>query len=517
LLTPNRYFGSSLATAGPFFEVDKNQTDPNGTQPLNGWPLFNPRISFSTVSGFYDVQPNGTGTNYPWLNQYGWESFIAGIVHPTAIQFTFGDKYLDATVSNTSISNFESSHAFRTGVGSWSYTWSPEGCGASFNVSFDVIFSRVRPNVAAVKATITPTADVNGTVTDLLDGRGAVRAYLNAKGIDGNGTIYTSVHPNGLPNVTAYVVSGLDASKGYADISSARAASGPGIPTNDSTIAQSWDIGLKADETATFYKYIGVASNEKYPEAQAVARTAQSEAQTAGWDALLEEHVAGWSQILRQDKVDDYRDPVTGELPTDIDNLISHIGSVVHNYYLLQNLQPDGSGLNDNSIAVGGLTSDSYAGLIFWDADYWMAPGLNLNFPNMAKQIPNFRVKQHTQALDNAKFNDFAEGASLYSWTAGGYGNCTGTGPCVDYEYHLNADITSNMIQLRNTTGNATWFNDGPLQVLNSTAIMFSDLLEYNETTKTYWIKNMTDPDEYAVSTTMSSSILTIVSQLDQC
>jgi hypothetical protein len=72
----NGYVGASLAGAGPFFEADVNLTDSKGTKPSNGWPLFDDRISFSTISGFFDVQQNGTGTNFPWLNQYGWESFI---------------------------------------------------------------------------------------------------------------------------------------------------------------------------------------------------------------------------------------------------------------------------------------------------------------------------------------------------------------------------------------------------------------------------------------------------------
>lgn len=52
-----RYVGASLAQVGPFFEMDVNQTDPNGTVPSNGWPLFDYRLSFSTISGFFDVQP----------------------------------------------------------------------------------------------------------------------------------------------------------------------------------------------------------------------------------------------------------------------------------------------------------------------------------------------------------------------------------------------------------------------------------------------------------------------------
>ena len=75
-------------------------------------------------------------------------------------------------------------------------------------------------------------------------------------------------------------------------------------------------------------------------------------------------------------------------------------------------------------IEIEGLRTDS-------SADYWMAPGLNLAFPEWSKQISNFRIKQHPQALANAAFNGYPNGSALYSWTAGRYGNCTGTGPCV--------------------------------------------------------------------------------------
>jgi trehalose/maltose hydrolase-like predicted phosphorylase len=461
--------------------------------------LYSPRISFATISGFYDVQQNATGTNYPWLNQYGWESFIAGIPHPTAIIFAFGSHFLDSKVRNTTISNFSTKVSFKTGVGEWSYTWTPEDSQTSFDVSYAAFFSRKRQNVLAVKASITPSADADGTVTDLLDGQSAVRSYLDAKGLDKDATtIHASVHPNGLANITGYLVSGASFSNAYTDLSSRAEAEGAFVPANDTTIGQTFNISLKAGETATFYKYVGIASNDKFENAEKIARDAQSSAQKDGWDALLEETTAAWAVIMPADSVDDFSDPETGELPEDPTNLALHVASVANTFYLLQALQPDGSGLNDNSISVGGLTSDSYAGLIFWDADYWMAPGLNLNFPNWAKQIGNYRLKQHQQALDNAEFNGYPNGSALYSWTSARYGNCTGTGPCVDYQYHLNYDIAFNLIQLYNVTNNETWFNNGPRQLVESVAITTGELLKFNETDNAYWIYNMTDPDEYA-------------------
>ncbi|KAI9642034.1 alpha,alpha-trehalase ath1 [Ciborinia camelliae] len=498
----NGYIGASLAAAGPFFEKDINQADANGTSSSNGWPLFDDRISFSTISGFYDVEPAEIppqGTNYPWLNQYGWESFISGIPHPTGIIFSFGSNFLDATASNTSITNFSSKISFQTGLAEWNYTWSPT-TNSVFNISYAAFFSRKRPNVVAVKATIISSTDVEGQVTDLLDGRSAVRSTLSSKGLDENGTtIFSAVHPDNLPDITGFVISGFNFSNCYTNTSSRVHASGAYVSSaNDTTIGQSFNIKLKAGETAAFYKYVGIASIDKFKDAESVARAAQKSAQESGWDSLLVEHIAAWAEILTPDSVDDFTDPMTGELPEDLNVQALHIASVANTYYLLQNLQPDGSGLNDNSISVGGLYSDSYAGLVFWDADYWMAPGLNLAFPDWSKQISNFRIKQHNQSLANAAFNNYPNGSSLYSWTTGRYGNCTGTGPCVDYEYHLNYDIAFNLIQEYNITNNKTWFNNGPRQIIESTAIMTGHLLTYNETTQTYWIYNMTDPDEYA-------------------
>lgn len=498
ILTSQSYTGAALSAAGPFFEQDTNTTVPTGNPPIGGWPFYRPRFSFATISGFWDVQPNTSGSNYPWLNQYGWESFISGIPHPTALIFEFGDKHLDAKVDNTTISNFKTKITFKSGVGEWHYTWTPEEGGPEFEIEYELFYSRERPNVAATKVTITASEDVNGTITDLLDGRSAALSVAVDSGLDDDDVIHSSLYPLNLPDKVAYVVSGVDFNNSATDIGSRRQAEGAYVPSNATTIGQTFNISLTAGESVTFYKYIGIASSDKFESPEETARNAQSTAQEDGWDALLEETTAAWAEILTPDSVDDFSDPITGEAPEDINNLNLQVASVANTYYLLQQLMPDGSGLNDNSIAVGGLSSDAYAGLIFWDADYWIAPGINLNFPAFAKQIANYRLKQFDQALENAAFNNYPNGSALYSWTSGRYGNCTGTGPCVDYQYHLNTDIAFNMIQLYNITNNETWFNNGPKQLVYSVAQSMGELFQFNETDNSYWIYNMTDPDEYA-------------------
>ncbi|KYK57412.1 putative acid trehalase protein [Drechmeria coniospora] len=509
----NGYVGASVAAAGPFFEIDVNDTDPSGPPPTNGWPLFDPRISFSTISGFYNIQKNATGTNYPWLGQYGWDSFIAGIPHPTAIVFSFGSVYLDSTVSNETIFNYTQTLSMSTGMTEWSYKWKPPSMSAEFDLFFSVIFSRERPNVIASKATIVASKDIDGEVTDLLDGRSAVRSYLADKGRhsgrDGNG-IFVSVHPNGLPNVTAWLVSNED----FATADKPRLAKGPYVSANESTVGQTFTLNLKAGQPVTLFKYVGVASTDKFPDAKDVATRAASSAKAKGWDGLVAEHVDAWKALMPPDSVDDFTDPTSGTLPLDPNLETLQIGTIASTFHLLQNLQPDGSNLNDNSIPVSGLASDSYAGQIFWDADTWMAPGLNLAFPTYAKQVANFRLKQHAQALENAAFNGYPNGSILYSWTAGRYGNCTATGPCVDYEYHLNYDIAFNLLQQYKINENRTWFEAGPEQVVLGVAEMTAHLLQRNDTDGLYWLRNATDPDEYANNVNNPSFTISSASQL---
>ena len=419
----------------------------------------------------------------------------------TGILYTFGDTTLDSDVDNGTISDFQSTMNFKKGLSGWSYIWSPEGVDAQFNVSFQAIFSRKQPNLVAVKSTITPSKDVSGKVTDVLDGRSAVRSYLADKMLDQNSTtIEVSFHPNGLANITGYEVSQAKFDNGFTDLNSRVESSEPIVSGNETTIGQTFNINLKAGQTATFHKFIGVASNDKFENAEFVARQAAQSGADSGWDAILNEHEDAWGRLMTNRTVDNFTDPSTNRLPDDREVKILQITSVANTYYLLQQLLPDGSGLNDNSISVGGLSSESYAGMIFWDADYWMAPGLNLNFPGYSRQISNFRRKQYPQAIENAKFNNFTNNAVLYSWTAGRYGNCTGTGPCVDYEYHLNHDIAFNLLQEYNITQNETWFNNGPRQIIDSVASMVEQLLDWNATSQTWWVHNMTDPDEYAVS-----------------
>ncbi|CAD0058876.1 unnamed protein product [Aureobasidium pullulans] len=488
----NGYIGCALAAAGPFFEADVNLTNPDGGNlPINGWPLDNPRQTFCTVSGFFNSQKNTSRTNFAELLEKGGESVIAGIPNWPNLILQVDGATLNASVDSSTISDFKSTRSLKDGLQTWNYTWTPSP-NTSLSVSYEMFMDRSQPNVAAVRLSVTSSSSVNATVTDLIDGRGAVRSDPHATGaLDNSSTIYSAVSPHWLGNITAWIFSTVDL-----DLSARLNASDSFyLPTNDSTYGQSWSIVLNAGSAVTVSKYIGIASSDGFSDPESIARDASLEASEAGFDELFRGSSQAWADILTDDMVDDYTLP-DGSLPDDQNVIDMQIISKANAHYLLQNLLPeDGSDLNHWSISVGGLGSDSYAGLVFWDADVFMSPGIAVSHPKYAAQIPKYRVMLAPQAAINAQENDFSSEAIIYPWTSGRFGNCTGTGPCVDYQYHLNSDIFLNNLLYWRVTGDDSWFKSQTIPVNDAIVQMFSELVEYNQTVGGYSISNLTDPD----------------------
>ncbi|KAL6718219.1 alpha,alpha-trehalase ath1 [Lecanora helva] len=503
----NGYLGINVAAVGPFFEQDVAVDGDN----INGWPLFSQRQTFATIAGFFDEQPTTNGTNFEWLNQYGGESVISGVPHWGGIVVDLGaGVYLDATVDNSTISNFSSTLNAKEGISTWAYTWSPENASSTFDVSYTMFAHKLYVNQAFVKLQIKPSADTNCTIVNVLDGTSAVRTDFVDSGME-EASIYTAVSPNNLPNVTAYLYSAMEASN-EVDASTLGVVSDKlYIGANGSSIAQGAVAALKAGQTTTVRKYVGGATADGFLDPQRTAKGACKQAMTNGFDASMETHIAEWAEVFPPDSVDNYTYPENGTLPADQYIIESAITAVLNEYYLLQNTISANALSNASyapidtwSISVGGLTSDSYGGLVFWDAEIWMQPGLAASHPQAAKQIANYRVERYEQAKSNVQTayqsskntTMFSSDAAVFSWTSGRFGNCTGTGPCFDYEYHINGDIAQEFANYWVTSGDTAFFNASLFPIYNSIATFFSEVVTKNDSQ--YALTNMTDPDEYA-------------------
>lgn len=499
----NGYLGINVASVGPFFELDV----PVSGDVINGWPLYSRRQTFATIAGFFDYQPTTNGSNFPWLNQYGGESVISGIPHWSGLILDLGDgNYLDATVDNKTITDFRSTYDFKSGVLSWSYTWTPKCNKGSFNITYRLFAHKLHVNQAVVDMEITPSQGSEATVVNVIDGFSAVRTDFVESGQD-NGALFSAVRPWGISNVTAYVYTNLTASAGVDLTSRALVNDKPYVHSNESSIAQAVDVKFRANETVRITKFVGAASSDAFPNPQQTAKQAVSAAMGAGYMGSLQSHVEEWASILLDGSIDSFVDPATGKLPDDDHILNSQIIAVANTYYLLQNTvgknaikAVSGAPVNVDSISVGGLTSDSYAGLVFWDADVWMQPGLVASHPEAAQRVTNYRTKLYPQALENINTaftssknrTTFSPSAAIYPWTSGRFGNCTGTGPCWDYQYHLNGDIGLSLMYQWIASGDTKTFREQHFPIYDSVATMYSNIVQRNGSSWT--LTNMTDP-----------------------
>ncbi|KAK2865365.1 hypothetical protein FQN49_003641 [Arthroderma sp. PD_2] len=504
----NGYLGINVAAVGPFFELDV----PVSGDVINGWPVFSRRQTFATISGFYSFQQSINATNFPWLNKYGGD-LVSGVPHWAGLILDLGDgNYLDAAVKNSTISNFKSTLDMKGGILTWEYTWSPEKHNGTYDVFYQLIAHKLHVNQALVHMEITPSRDGNVSVVNVLDGYSAVRTEFKVSGLDGD-AIYTSVNPEGINNVTAFIYAEMSGTEGVDLSSSSLVSDKPYLHANGSTIAQSVNVKLRAGQTTKIDKFVGAASSDGFKDPRRAAKEASAKALRTGYEENLKTHIAEWAAVFPSDSTEDFTAPDTKWLPLDHHIIEASIVAVVNPYYLLQSTVSSNAltavknaPLNRGSIAVGGLTSDSYGGLVFWDADIWMQPGLVVAFPEASQIFSNYRADKYGQALKNAQTQftssknqtRFSPDAAAYPWTSGRYGNCTATGPCFDYQYHLNGDIGLQMVNNWVTTGDTENFKTKLFPIYNSIATFFADLVEKNGTKWT--VTNMTDPDEFANS-----------------
>ncbi|GAA6060907.1 hypothetical protein JCM10212_003941 [Sporobolomyces blumeae] len=486
----NGYIGQRIPAEGFGYRVvEPVLIDGDKSQGTNGWPLFDPRFTAAMVAGFYDQQDNTTGTNFP---QTGGEQPISTLPTWSSLYLTLQNQTYDISTPDSQITNWTQSQSIQDGVVQTSLDWTPDGANQSVKVKYTLFAHRVMPNLGVVRLDV-DGVDQGSTVavTDVFDGQGAWRTdFVESNASADSNMIYTAVRPNGISNVTAYEVSLLsfiDSPDSVSVVSGSECY--PSLSTNESTISQCYRFSAPEGGSFSVVKYVGIASSDAYPEKEMdTAIEAAQKAKAMGYGTVLETHQDAWDAIWEDS---DIIVPQEGleELQYATRASLFHVMSNLWN-------GTEGTGLGDNSIAPAGLTSDSYAGQIFWDADIWMQPSILALQPDYAESIIDFRYRQLGAAKENAK--QYGLPGALYPWTAARFGNCTGVGPCYDYEYHLNGDIALTAYDYYSQTQNKTWLEEKGWPLVDAISSMYASLVKLNDTTGLYTVLNLTSMDEFA-------------------
>lgn len=369
----NGYIGQRLPVTGFGYSEIQPLGPQNGT---NGWPLFDVRFTAAMVAGFYHQQPNTTGTNF---DQTGGQQPISTIPTWSSLYLTVNGTTLQPDVNPDQISNWNQSMSIQHGVVQTAYEWMPSGATGPLSVKYTSFAHRTRPNLGVIRLDISGGHLQGVSVTDVLDvssatqfatpwlpeadlkdaskGQGAHRVIAKGSGALANhsNTIYSSVSPIGIDNVTCVEMSSLRFVHGEGNLTSSSEACY--LPPPDATTASQCYSVSPEGGSVSIVKYVGIASSDAFPESE--SQTAEFTIQTAidtGYTALLEEHKRAWADLWDSADI-----VIPGEEQKQLQLAVR-----ASFFHLLSNVRQgsEPKGLGDNSIAPAGLTSDSYAGQV---------------------------------------------------------------------------------------------------------------------------------------------------------
>lgn len=491
----NGYIGARLSTLGQGFAYDEinihassESLDPEDELLKNGWPLFNKRYTGAFAAGFYSLQEKLPDTNYPELYANGYDSVISALPYwPTLdIEYILENQtyiFNPQTVVQSEISNYVQNMSIENGIVSTKLTWLE-----AIDITVEVVaHKRVAPlGLMKIEINSLLDDDIEVKIIDQLKFETSQRCFLRNIGNDDDSEgIFIEVSPDNVDYSRAAIYSTWDlTSKGNATISK---------DVNEGEIFKSSIQTLKRNTPLVVHKYVGIITTEYLDNhrnhhkneldfAKKIAITSKE----SGYDELISSHREAWKRQFQKTNI---------KIPS---NALLTLSAKSTLYHLFANSRHDSKGLT-SALSTPGLSSDSYGSMVFWDTDLWVIPALVPFAPENALAISEYRNYTHEQAKLNAKQYNYP--GAVYPWTSGRFGNCTSTGPCIDYEYHVNIDVVlgSWFIYLASKDDdNDEYLRYTTWPLMKDAADFLTQYTQYDASIGKFVTKNLTDPDEYA-------------------
>ena len=448
-----------------------------------GWPLGTERIASAIAAGVYAKVSDSKFYKEP-------KEAIALI--PNWSTLTFADSsgvYSPATASATNIADYRQQLDLRTGTVTTSGIWtSPSGNKIGF--TYRITADRAHGRRASVVLELTPMWTGSATIASVLDGAGARRLDPLSSDAD------TDKHLVSL----AYKTKGTGTSIQVAEAATLRsscafsdAAENPQTPGSAS---EQVTFHAQSGKTCTFIKYVGVVTSRDSSNPEADARSESLQAASDGITAFEKENCAAWDELWKAD--------------IGVEGNPTLQRAIRANEYTLFASIADSSPM---SLGPSGLTSDGYAGMVFWDADTWMFPALLAQHPALGKVMADYRSNTLPAARKNASDNGYT--GALYPWTSGLTGDmgdeCYGaitdsTGRVIadpnkscTQQLHLQSDVAFAQWRYYEATGDKDWLAQKGWPVLEAVAQFW--VSKAKPVADGYAIDTVQTPDEYATDT----------------
>ncbi len=435
----NGYLGHRVPATGAGYAATGEKT---------GWPLYTPRYDGAFVSGLYARDQAVSEGREVIAALPSWTGIDVGVSKETLGPDTPADR----------ISHYRQTLFLSCGLVRTSLRWTTAD-GRATDLVYDVLADRSDVHTGAVRLRMTPRWSGTTTVTGRLDERGARWITLR-----GDGTFRTL--GTGIEGAVAQTM-----------------RSGSGVVETLRTGASRHLAPVRAGRTYTFEKYVGVdtALTSRAPAED--AREAAHRAARRGWDRVFAANEAAWRDAWSADVL------VPGDRA-----LQRWLRST--QYGLLANVRRGSA----DSIAPAGLTSDNYAGMVFWDAETWMFPGLLATRPELARPVVEYRYRTRHAARANAE--KLGYDGLFYPWTSASRGRldseCQSWDPphCLT-QNHLQGDVSLAVWQYYLATGDRDWLAARGWPLLKGIADFWRSRATANAD-GSYSVRNVAGPDEYS-------------------
>lgn len=467
----NGRIGAMLPATGQGYQGDLGPT---------GWPLYTPRYTGSLLAGFYARHDQ-------------MESIAALPTWSTLTLIVDGQRWTPG-VPAAQVPHWRQTLDMRRAEVATRALWTPAPDKATA-LRYDVFADRADQHVAVVRLTVTPHWSGQLAVESLLDGRGARRVSAAGTRFDAaRDTISVTVRAEQTDKRASEVA----VLTGSPDVQvMARSAS----DTRQAMSAgERWTFPVRAGVTYTITKYVGIASTDDGADPAAIAQEAAERARQRGWAALLADDTQAWAKLWAS------RIDVVGN-PT----MQRRVRASLYSLYASVRAGQAWS------IAPTGLSSDNYAGMIFWDAETWMYPSLLALQPSLARSVLDLRYATLAQARRNAA--KYGRQGAEWPWSNGPDQHCGEADNCKDTQDHLQTDIALAQWQYYLATGDLAWLRERGWPVIHAVAEFWKGRAQRDAEGR-YHIDRVIGSDEYAVhvnddamTNAGASRVLTIATQ----